>query len=470
MTSKATRIKNISLSQPEGRTRQAIPIHRASEISQRLAIWLILIALCTPTIPLFFAGVKLTPLRIAIICLLFPALSVLAQADRRIIVSDLFAVATAAWMIGATFVADGFQTSAFIEALEFVGAYFIGRAYVFGRPALQTFVGALEILIIVMVALALLDNASGRNIVYETISTVLPTTGAPNELRMGMVRATATFDGSHWLGTFCACAAAIFFYSERSPIRRAMYVGLSVLGCILAFSSSPLMAAVIVASAYFYDRALAQVAWRWKLFISLLAAFYLALSMISNDPVASIVGHLTFDPSNGWFRLNTWAHAWVNIGMSPWFGYGFKIYGDPDDFWDQASVDCVYLVFALRFGIPAVALLVMTNIASFSQLGSSFKSRTTDRYMDHLGTGSTLMLVVFLFVGVTIHFWNAPWSMWAFFIGIRASLKEYYLKSRGTGPGHGTELAPSGRAWVSRTGLRVSPRGDSASPSVRLIP
>jgi len=190
------------------------------------------------------------------------------------------------------------------------------------------------------------------------------------------------------------------------------------------------MAAVIVTSAYFYDRALAQVAWRWKLFIGLLAAFYFALSMISNDPVGSIVGHLTFDPSNGWFRLNSWAHAWVNIGMSPWFGYGFKIYGDPDDYWDQASVDCVYLVFALRFGLPAVALLVATNIASFSQLGSSFKSRKTDRYMDHLGTGSTLMVVVFLFVGVTIHFWNAPWSMWGFFVGIRGSLKEYYLKSR----------------------------------------
>src|SRR6266478_3331920 len=118
VTSKVTRIENISLSRLESRTRQAIPIRRASEISQRLAIWLMLIGLCTPTIPFFLGGVKLTPLRIAIICLLFPALSVLAQANRRIIISDRFAIALAAWMIGATFIADGFRTSAFIEALE----------------------------------------------------------------------------------------------------------------------------------------------------------------------------------------------------------------------------------------------------------------------------------------------------------------------------------------------------------------
>src|SRR5262249_47800115 len=148
---------------------------------------------------------------------------------------------------------------------------------------------------------------------------------------------------------------------------RAMYVGLSLLGCVLALSSAPLMAAIIVTGAYCYDRVLAQLAWRWKFFTAMIVAFYFVLSMISNDPIASIIGHLTFDPSNGWFRMNTWAHAWVNIGMSPWFGYGFGIFGNPDDFWDQASVDCVYLVLALRFGLPAVALLVITNLAAFSE-------------------------------------------------------------------------------------------------------
>ena len=241
-----------------------------------------------------------------------------------------------------------------------------------------------------------------------------------------MVRATSTFDGSTTLGLFCAVVAAIFLYFERSPIKRTAYVGLSLFGCLLALTSAPLMAFVIVTSVYFYDHLLKKLVWRWTLLIVILVLFYVALSMVSDDPDTSVIGHLTFDPSNGWLRMNTWHHASINIDLSPWFGYGFNTYGNLEDYWDQASVDCVFLVIALRFGLPAVALLLAVNIFSFLQVGSTYKNRSADQQMGRAGTAYTLTLVVFICVGLTIHFWNAPWCLWGFLVGVRSSLKEYY--------------------------------------------
>ena len=412
--------------------RRALPVHRASLSgfrSNSLQIWVMLLMLCTPTIPFFLFGLKLTPLRIVTICLMLPALSILASENRRLIVADLFACSLGIWMISATLVADGFQTSAFIEAIEFIGAYFIGRAYVFGPLAQKTFVRALTLLIVVIVAIAVTDSISNRYTILETISNVLPTTGLPNTYRFGTVRAVSTFDGSHWLGTFSAVTAAVFLFSQRTLLNRIIFVGVSFLGCVLALSSSPLMAILIVILTYCYDRMLAGVFWKWKILIVLIALAYLALSVISDNPFASIIAHLTFDPSSGWYRMNTWDHATDNIALAPWFGYGFRTFGDLEDYWDQASVDCVYLVLALRFGLPAVAFLILTNVLSFSQFGAAFSGRKVNLYMDRLGTAFTLALVVFMFVGLTIHFWNAPWSMWGFLVGVRGSLKEYYLQS-----------------------------------------
>ena len=385
-------------------------------------MWLLFGTACAPTINIFFGGVKLTLARIGILCLLIPALSNLLSGRRRAVASDWFACALAVWMVGATTVADGFNSSVFAEALEFVGAYLVARAYVFGPVCLAIFVRVLEIVVITLVALALLDTLSGRNITLEITAMILPGVGASNAYRLNLVRASSTFDGSTQFGTFCAASAAVLFYSSRTVLKRFIYGGASVLGCALSITSAAFMGLGIVMSTYAYDQLLHSYSQRWKLYVVACAALICSLFLISNDPVGSIIGHLTFDPSDGWFRLNTWMHATHNISLSPWVGYGFQQYGDPDDYFDQASVDCVYLVVALRFGLPAVAFLILTNLGSFVRFGPK---PSAGPYMDKMATGLTLAICTWMFIGLTVHYWNGPWILWGLFIGVRASLKEY---------------------------------------------
>jgi hypothetical protein len=332
----------------------------------------------------------------------------------------------ASWMIGSTTLLTGFTTSSFAEVLEFLGAYLVGRAYVFGPGQLSIFIRVLKTLVLILVALAVLDTISGRNITLEAAGMILPVAQAANAYRMNLVRAAATFDGSIQFGTFCVAAAAILLYSEHALFERIKYVGLCILGCVLALSSAPLMGMSIVIGTYAYDKLFHHYAWRWKLLAAAMIGLIVISFQVLNDPVASLIGHLTFDPSDGWFRLNTWEHATHNIGLSPWVGYGFGLYGDLEDYFDQASVDCVWLVVGLRFGLPGVFLLILVNLTAFMPWGHRQRNSP---YMNKMGTGFTLVLVSFIFIGLTVHYWNGPWMLWGLFIGIRASLKEYAYTS-----------------------------------------
>ena len=70
---------------------------------------------------------------------------------------------------------------------------------------------------------------------------------------------------------------------------------------------------------------------------------------------------MTFDPQTAWFRLGTWNTALPLVEQSPFIGYGFADLGNSADvrvyLW---SVDCVWLIEALRYGLPGVILLILT--------------------------------------------------------------------------------------------------------------
>jgi hypothetical protein len=410
------------------------------------SLWLLLIASCAPTVNIFIGGTKWTIARFAILFLLIPALTILMRKNRHPVISDWFGFMLAGWMVGATTIIEGFNSSVYAEVLEFLGAYVVARAYVFGPFRVSIFIGILRAIVFTLVALAILETLSGRNITQEAVSTILPGVGPTNAYRMGLVRASSTFDGSTQFGTFCSALAAIFLYSEYKLTDRFMYVGLAALGCVLSLSSAPLMGLVFVISGYSYDRLLQRYSARWTLGLVLAAGSFLALFLVSSDPISFIIGHFTFDPSDGWFRLNTWSHATHNIALSPWMGYSFTLYGDLDDYWDQASVDCVWLVVGLRFGLPAVALLVLTNLGSISRFRCIH-----DPYMDKMATGFTLAIVALMFVGVTVHYWNGPWILWGMFIGVRASLKEYALAVTKNYRGGADKRMNGGRSKLRRS-------------------
>jgi len=324
-------------------------------------------------------------------------------------------------MFAAVLQTDQGWSSAAALILEFSGGYIVARAYFFGRGGLEAFVRVLKPVTAAIVAVAVLEHLTRHNIVAG----LMGLQSTDYEYRYGLLRATSTFPHAILFGSFCAVAGAVFLYSERSFLGRFLYCGLCLFGCVLAMSSAPLMAFGIVLSVYCYDQMLQGCRWRWQALTASLFTLLGVVFLVANKPVSWIVANLTLDPATGYFRVATWESASYYIDLSPYVGYGFGSYASPDDFFGNASVDSVWLTLALRFGIPLVIFILLANIAAFfpSKRTASIP-RGHDAYMSNMRTAFTLGLAMFMFVGMTVHYWNNSWIFWGIWIGIRASLKE----------------------------------------------
>ncbi|MDR3489983.1 MAG: O-antigen ligase family protein [Bradyrhizobium sp.] len=307
--------------------------------------------------------------------------------------------------------------------LEFWGAYVVARGFIFGRPAIEDFVKMLKPLMVVVVAFAILDQLAGIWVLNALIG---PLVGVPlgwePEFRGGLVRATSIFPHPILYGAFCAVAAALFIYA-----RQWAFVGLCLFGCVLAMSSAPLLVSFIVIAVYGYDTVLKRFNWRWRAFTAVVVLFFAIIYVVTNNPTSWVISHMTLDPSTGYFREATWDRAFYNIGLSPLTGYGFDEIGDPvvKEFFDNASVDAVWLVLALRFGIPVVPLLLLANISSYYGDGGRKRiGNMQDAYMSHMRTGFTIAVWVLMLAGLTVHYWNSFWLFWGLCLGIRAGFLE----------------------------------------------
>lgn len=368
---------------------------------------------------IYVGGAKFPPGRLIVLLLLVPALIKFCRRGGRLIAADLFVTVTMAWTVIAVMQQNGDNalTSTIAEALEFAGGYTVARAFFFGRPALESFIASLRIVTIALVVLALADLATNSFLTHDIVARIMGVAPPLPQYRTGgLIRATATLDHPILLGSYFVFAAAIFIYAEQTVVRRLFYVGLCLFGCILCQSSAPLQSFVIMLGVYAFDRTLTNYPWRWHLLAAAIAAFVLTAYIISNNPIGWIVSNLTFDPQTGYYRIMVWDVAMSFIGLSPIWGAFEPFHNDILD----NTVDCVWLVLMLRFGFPIVALMILTNAATFWP-----RSTSRDPYLNRMQTAFTLVLMTYMTsLGLTVHFWNYMWIFWGLCLGIRASLRE----------------------------------------------
>jgi hypothetical protein len=397
------------------------------------AVWLILVGNFLPPVQIDLGAVNFTPGRIAVFLLLIPAVSALSKAYRTWIPSDFFAFATASWMIIASILNGGFRPYVGAEALEFLGAYLVGRAFFFGRPGLELFVRVIKVVACAVIALALLDTLSGRPVILQLagLTGQMSQSDLAAGYRMGLVRASSTLLGGEQFGTFCVALVALFLYSERTFVSRILYVGLGILGSLLSLSSAPFLGLAIVLAVFIYDTILKKMVWRWKLLMTVLFGLILIAFMVLKNPIASIIGHLTFNPWSGYFRMITWNLSLDLVAQSPILGRAFNSFDGASPevmFFVANSVDAVWLVEMLRYGLPMLAFLLLTI---FVPIFKTHRISDGDPYLNRMRTGFTLLIAVMSVIGLTVHFWNTTWIFLSLCAGIRASFAELEARPPG---------------------------------------
>jgi O-Antigen ligase len=400
----------------------------AATQSGAFPMWLLLTAIllipASLQIHLSGDGLKFTPGRTAITLLFVPALWSLFQPSRRLVACDLFALLTAAWMIGSRIPEDGLNPSAVAAVIEFFGGYLAGRAFFHGPQALKRFLRIFKVLTFLVIMVAILDQLFQQNVAETVVAMIMQTPWKPIQFRFGVVRAASTIEMAELYGTFCCVAGSLFLFLEKNKVKRYCWAGLSLFGCILSLSSGPLLVFVIIVSFYAYEELFCHYAIRWKLVNILLVLFLVLVFVLSEHPFRWIVSHMTLDPETGYFRLYVFDYVFDQISQAPYFGQGFGPIGD-DEFLSTTTVDNVWLVCAARYGVPMIVVFFLTNLTAFARFSSKSRDRGVDPFMLRASIGFTQVLMTFMLVGLTVHFWNATWQLWAVCIGIRCSIKEW---------------------------------------------
>ncbi len=395
-----------------------------------LSLTLLTLSLCVPAeLSFYLFGLRLTVTRLLLL-LLTPVLIVkaakkLSSRRYRFVLSDLFVPLSGFWMIWAPTTVNGLAEAlhhAGPDVLEFLVAYMATRLLMSRHGHALAFADLLCQAIAVVAMLGLLDTLTGFYFTHEFLSRM---TGANSPVgdfwadarRMGFLRASGPIEHPILFAFMCVIAALI---ASSIPVRnRLLVITTSSFGAFFSFSAGPFQCLLLGGCLKIYDRIFRAYSFRWIVlavagFSAIVAAF-----VISHSPVSFIVSHFTFSSESGYYRIWTWAMVTDTISQSPWVGLGVE--AAPEDV--KQSVDSLWLVLALRSGVPGAVLVALSIMGAVSL-------RTTGPAIDlgpderRLGTILGIILFLTLFIAFMVHIWGATWILVAMLAGVRAHLGE----------------------------------------------
>jgi hypothetical protein len=146
------------------------------------------------------------------------------------------------------------------------------------------------------------------------------------------------------------------------------------------------------------------------------------LFLIRNDPIQTLIRHLTIDTQTGFYRLMIWNYAGAEAMNSPWFGIGKGEWRRVPGM--SGSVDTIWLVLALAYGLAVPILFGLAMLTSFKRSGPAIPERYLDPYLTRMRRGLTITISLVIFIGFTVHFWGVMFTLLGVLAGLRTTLEE----------------------------------------------
>jgi len=143
--------------------------------------------------------------------------------------------------------------------------------------------------------------------------------------------------------------------------------------------------------------------------------------LVSKSPLGFIISHLIYVPASGYYRYWTWTSVISAVSLSPWYGLGFGPV--PDAFDINHSIDSLWLVTAMLYGVPGAVLLALSLIGAASLPTNGPRVRLTPAE-SKLGTVLGIVIFLTIFLAFTVHIWGVDWILVGVLIGLRAHLGE----------------------------------------------
>jgi hypothetical protein len=240
-----------------------------------------------------------------------------------------------------------------------------------------------------------------------------------NKPRLGFTRATVPFHNPIHYGLVCSLAIANAYYIHfRSRLQRLRLTGFATFMTVMSMSSGPMFGAALQLLVIFWDRLLRLVRARWVLLV-LIGIVVLALLEVNlpGGLIGYIVNEVIFNPVGGQNRIDILRYGSAEILRNPVFGIGFNDWIRP--WWQSATVDNFWILTAMRYGIPALLLLVAAiGVSTLQMMSRDGLSEEIALYR----AGYLISLGGAVLVLGTVHVWGPPMVLVMLYIGAGAWL------------------------------------------------
>lgn len=384
------------------------------------AVVLFLVGLCVPWI-IPFGPLHLTTYALVLLTFLLPCLSKwIRAAPGGISLPEFGLFFYCIWAGIALLAAHGFVAIQTVGILfiETMGAYLLARCFIRSAADFRGMVLVVTTVVLALSPFAIYEWITGGKPILWAMSAVFPTVEitmmAP---RWGFWRVQGPFSHSIEFGLFCTSILAMTHLAwghNRSVSSRWLLTAAVAGTAILSMSSAPISSLLFQIMLIGYNSLLWRYRSRWTILWSIVIVGFLVVQLGSNQgAIKFFISHFTFDPGTGWWRLAIWDFGTDSVLNHPLLGIGLTNWQRPRWMY-SASVDSFWLVTAMRYGIPAVVLLLGSCIWIMLAIA---RAKTADRTVEICRLGYLICMATLLFVGATIHFSHAIYAWFMFVLG-----------------------------------------------------
>ena len=299
-----------------------------------------------------------------------------------------------------------------IHIVEFFGAYLVARVAIRSSADFRRMAKTFFLIVLFLLPFAAAESLTRRPILLDLLpgNSVRVTDGG---IRMGMRRAQTIFAHPILFGVFVSTGLGIFWYALRPRGLRFIGAPAAIMATIFSLSTGALISLVVQSLFIGWEMALRTLRARWRLFAAFSFIGYILIDLLSNrSPFHVLVTYGTFYTGSAYNRIRIWEHGTENVWNNPLFGLGLNDWERPS--WMSSSVDNFWLLIAMRYGFPAIIMVVIALVLILRRVARKDLSDEGDALAR---AGYLVAFGGLCIAGGTVHYWHAMMAFVMFIFG-----------------------------------------------------
>ncbi|MCH2095440.1 MAG: hypothetical protein MK160_10035 [Rhodobacteraceae bacterium] len=391
-------------------------------------VFLFFLALMLPTaVSITAGGLRVSLYRMVLLAMFLPMCVQLISGTRgRLNIFDGLIFAHCAWAMLALIKWGGLGKgieSGGIYTAECAGAYLLGRLYIRTYEDFAAMAHAYVLIVLTTLIFTIPEAITGIHVLHDSISGLVGGPQAPYiEKRMGLERTFGPFDHPILYGVFSAAAFSLSYFvlAER---RLSNYRGMAkvfgvVLATFMSASGGPYVVLMMQGFVCAWERFLGHLQGRWASLFTLFAVTYILIDLLSTrTPFHVFINYFTFSKHSAYNRILIFEFGSAEVARNPIFGIGLGDWERP--VWMSDSIDNFWLLTAVRYGLPALFLMLCLLFGLVWAVGQRKKLPPEWRRARHAWAFTLFGITV---AAATVHLWNALFVLFFFLIGSGAWL------------------------------------------------